>query len=163
MASVGAATVFSGLTSISGSVVPEMVIDRRYVPFAMVRPFLTTGKPNAIIVSVATITMVEVIDVATVVSALEMRQRLGDKLERAYHRNERFVVERKGKPMAALIGVEEYEAILPFLENLEDLRDAEKALAEYRAGQGRPLTEFLQELGLQGPAARPEDSQDPGE
>ena len=100
---------------------------------------------------------------ATVVSALEMRQGLGDKLERAYYRNERFVVERKGKPMAALIGVEEYEAILPFLENIEDLRDAEEALAEYRAGRGRPLTDFLQEMGLERPVARPEDSQGPGE
>jgi PHD/YefM family antitoxin component YafN of YafNO toxin-antitoxin module len=140
-----------------------MVIDRRYVPFAMARPPLTAGKPSAIIVSVATIITVEVIDMATVVSALEMRQGLGDKLERAYHRNERFIIERKGKAMAALIGVEEYEAILPFLENIEDLRDAEEAMAEYRAGRGRPFAEFLQELGFQGPAPRPEDSQDPGE
>jgi len=100
---------------------------------------------------------------ATVVSALEMRKGLGDKLERAYHRNERFIVERKGKPMAALIGVAEYEAILPFLENIEDLRDAQEALTEYRAGRGRPFTEFLQELALLDPTPRPADSQGPRE
>jgi len=100
---------------------------------------------------------------ATVVSALEMRKGLGDKLERAYHRNERFIVERKGKPMAALIGVAEYEAILPFLENIEDLRDAQEALAEYRAGRGRPFAEFLQELALLDPTPRPADSQGPRE
>lgn len=94
---------------------------------------------------------------ATVVSAMELRKELGDKLERAYHRNERFIVERKGKPMAALIGIDDYEAILPFLENIEDLKDAEEALADYRAGRGRPFAEFLKELALRGPAPRPED------
>ncbi len=58
---------------------------------------------------------------------------------------------------------EEYEAILPFLENMEDLRDAQEALAEYRAGRGRPFTEFLQELALLDPTPRPADSQGPGE
>lgn len=96
---------------------------------------------------------------ATIVSAMELRKELGDKLERAYHRNERFIVERKGKAMAALIGMEAYEAILPFLENIEDLKDAEEALADYRAGRGRPFTEFLKELALRGP----EDSQGPRE
>lgn len=87
---------------------------------------------------------------ATVVSAMEMRRELGDKLERAYHRNERFIVERKGKPMAALVGIEEYKVILPLLENIEDLRDAEEALADYHAGRGRPFAEFLKELTARG-------------
>jgi len=35
--------------------------------------------------------------------------------------------------MAVLIGIHEYEAILPILEDLEDYRDAHAALAEYEA------------------------------
>ena len=63
----------------------------------------------------------------------EVRRRLADLIGRAYFGNERFVIQRAGRPMAALIGIHEYEAILPILEDLEDYRDAHAALAEYKA------------------------------
>jgi hypothetical protein len=39
-----------------------------------------------------------------------------------------------------------YQALLHRLEDLEDLRDAEIAHAEYLAGAGRPFEEFVAEL-----------------
>lgn len=43
------------------------------------------------------------------VSTLEMRQRLGDLLNRVALRHDQFVIERKGKPLAAMVPVERLE------------------------------------------------------
>jgi len=40
------------------------------------------------------------------VSTLEIRQRLGDLLNRVALRHDEFVIERKGKPLAAMVPVE---------------------------------------------------------
>ena len=40
------------------------------------------------------------------VSTLEIRQRLGDLLNRVALRHDQFVIERKGKPLAAMVPVE---------------------------------------------------------
>jgi antitoxin (DNA-binding transcriptional repressor) of toxin-antitoxin stability system len=40
------------------------------------------------------------------VSTLEVRQRIGDLLSRVALRRDEFIIERKGKPLAALIPVE---------------------------------------------------------
>lgn len=44
-------------------------------------------------------------------STLEIRQRLGDILNRVALRNDQFLIERKGKPLAALIPVEKLRQI----------------------------------------------------
>lgn len=43
------------------------------------------------------------------ISTLEMRQRLGDLLNRVALRHDQFVIERKGKPLAAMVPVERLE------------------------------------------------------
>lgn len=43
------------------------------------------------------------------VSTLEMRQRLGDLLNRVALRHDQFVIERKGKPLATMVPVERLE------------------------------------------------------
>ncbi|THJ19782.1 MAG: type II toxin-antitoxin system Phd/YefM family antitoxin [Nitrospira sp. CG24E] len=43
------------------------------------------------------------------VSTLEIRQRLGDLLNRVALRHDQFVIERKGKPLAAMVPVERLE------------------------------------------------------
>ena len=43
------------------------------------------------------------------VSTLEIRQRLGDILNRVALRHDQFVIERKGKPLAAMVPVERLE------------------------------------------------------
>jgi prevent-host-death family protein len=45
------------------------------------------------------------------VSTLEIRERLGDYLNRVALRHDQFIIERKGKPMAALVPVEKLEAM----------------------------------------------------
>jgi len=48
-----------------------------------------------------------------------------------------------GTRKAVLLPLEEYEALLDRLEELEDIIDSHIALAEYRAGQGRSLQAYL--------------------
>lgn len=43
------------------------------------------------------------------VSTLEVRQRLGDLLNRVALRHDQFVIERKGKPLAAMVPVEKLQ------------------------------------------------------
>ena len=43
------------------------------------------------------------------ISTLEMRQRLGDILNRVALRSDQFIIERKGKPMAAMVPVARLE------------------------------------------------------
>ena len=43
------------------------------------------------------------------ISTLEVRQRLGNILNRVAHRNDQFIIERKGKPLAAVVPVERLE------------------------------------------------------
>lgn len=42
-------------------------------------------------------------------SALEARKNLGRLLEEAYYRGDEFVIERAGKPMAALVPIQEFD------------------------------------------------------
>lgn len=44
-------------------------------------------------------------------TAIKARQNLGQLLEEAYYRGDEFVIERAGKPMAALIPIQEFERI----------------------------------------------------
>jgi prevent-host-death family protein len=43
------------------------------------------------------------------VSTLDIRQRIGDLLNRVALRHDEFVIERKGKPLAALVSIERLE------------------------------------------------------
>lgn len=45
------------------------------------------------------------------VSTLEVRQRIGDLLNRVSLRHDEFIIERKGKALAALVPVEKLEAM----------------------------------------------------
>jgi len=45
------------------------------------------------------------------VSTLEIRKRLGDILNRVALRHDQFVIERKGKPLAAMVPVEKLEQL----------------------------------------------------
>ncbi len=60
------------------------------------------------------------------VTALQARHKLGELLEGAYHRGDRFVIERAGRPMAAVVPLnllpddDRFEAELA--EGLEDIK-----------------------------------------
>ena len=58
------------------------------------------------------------------VSTMDVRQRIGDLLNRVALRHDEFIIERKGKPLAALVPVERLEQMRRFarahaLEGLE--------------------------------------------
>ena len=40
------------------------------------------------------------------VSTVDLRQRIGDMLDRVARKHDEFVIERKGKPLAALVSIE---------------------------------------------------------
>ena len=50
------------------------------------------------------------------VSTMEVRQRIGDMLNRVALRHDEFIIERKGKPLAALVPVERLEQMRRFAQ-----------------------------------------------
>lgn len=48
------------------------------------------------------------------VSTLDVRQRIGDMLNRVALRHDEFIIERKGKPLAALVPVERLDQMRRF-------------------------------------------------
>jgi len=48
------------------------------------------------------------------VSTIEVRQRIGDMLNRVALRHDEFIIERKGKPLAALVPVERLDQMRRF-------------------------------------------------
>jgi len=66
------------------------------------------------------------------VSTIAVRQRIGDLLNRVALRNDEFIIERKGKPLAALVAVERLEQMRRFAR-----RNALELLAEQKLS---PLT-----------------------
>lgn len=55
------------------------------------------------------VTTIIVVTMTEKISTLEIRQRLGDILNRVALRNDQFIIERKGKPLAAVVPVERLE------------------------------------------------------
>lgn len=62
------------------------------------------------------------------ISSSEARDALPDLLARAAYAHERTVINRRGKPMGVLIGIEEYQLFERLLEEHEDRMDVETAL-----------------------------------
>ena len=85
------------------------------------------------------------------VSTIDVRQRIGDLLNRVALRHDEFVIERKGKPLAALVPIERLEQMRRFarrhaLELLEKQKQStvsaeqalEVALEAQRSARKRP-------------------------
>ena len=72
------------------------------------------------------------------VSTVDVRQRIGDLLNRVALRHDEFIIERKGKPLAALVPVERLEQMRRFarrqsLDFMEEQKGA--AITEHDANQ----------------------------
>ncbi len=84
----------------------------------------------------------------TNISTVEIRNRFADVVNRVAIGQERIIVTRRGKPLVALVPIEEVE----FLERAEDRLDLEEALAALKEakeeGGTRSLEEVMAELGL---------------
>ncbi len=76
------------------------------------------------------------------VSTIDVRQRIGDMLNRVALRQDEFIIERKGKPLAALVPVERLEQMRRFARR--------HALDVIEQQKGGALTdEQATELGLE--------------
>jgi len=97
-----------------------------------------TGFPIAIIATILVATVL----MAEKVSTIEVRQRIGDLLNRVALRHDEFIIERKGKPLAALVPVERLEQMRRFARR--------HALDVMEQQKGGALTENqAMELGLE--------------
>lgn len=80
-----------------------------------------------------------------IVNAAALRLTLGPTLNRVAYTGERVVVAKNGKPLAALVSMEDLE-MLRAIEDRIDLEAARAALAD--PGATRPWAEVKKELGL---------------
>ena len=58
---------------------------------------------------------------------------------------EKTAVARIGKKDVVLLPLTRYQTLMNRLEDLEDILDAQRSIAEYRAGQGRTFNDYLKE------------------
>jgi prevent-host-death family protein len=75
-----------------------------------------------------------------------VRARFAESVNRVNYRGERIVIRKHGRPVAALVPVEDLDLIRE-LEDRIDLEDARKALAEAK-GKFIPWETVKRELGL---------------
>ena len=77
----------------------------------------------------------------------EAKNRFSDVLRRAEYGGERVVVERHGKPVAAIVSTEDLRR-LEAADDSADLQDAHAALAEAKVAGTVPLEIVLHKYGL---------------
>jgi prevent-host-death family protein len=78
------------------------------------------------------------------VTSTEARKNLSDLIGSAAYASERTVITRKGKPMAAIVSIEDLEA-MEALEDHMDIQRAKESLEEARSGGGTVTLQQLEE------------------
>ena len=92
---------------------------------------------------------------AKIVPARELRAKLSDFLNDVADRRDHVLVTRNGRPAAALVPVDEYEALEESAEILSDadaLAAIETGLAEIQRGETVTLEDLRRELAERRPA-----------
>lgn len=79
------------------------------------------------------------------VSIAKVRNNLADALNRAAYGGERVILERRGKPVAALVSMDDL-GLLEQLENEADLKAVRKA--RQQGGKPIPLAKIKTRLGM---------------
>jgi prevent-host-death family protein len=80
----------------------------------------------------------------------EARDRLSELVNRAAYGKERVLLSRRGKPVAAVVSLEDV-ALLQRLEDKRDIADARSARAEAKRKGTIPLDDLLREHGIRRP------------
>ena len=83
----------------------------------------------------------------TTLSIAQARNQFADAVNRVSYGGERIVFARRGKPVAALVSADDL-ARLQAVEDAEDIRDARKALRDYKKHGGVTLEDFRKKRGL---------------
>ena len=81
----------------------------------------------------------------TTITTMGLRDELSDILSRVRHANERVIVTRSGKPVAAIVPIDELKA-LQALEDGLDIKAADDAKAK---GVFHDLDDVLERLGVE--------------
>ena len=81
------------------------------------------------------------------VSVTEAREIFSDLLNRVVYAGERVVLERRGKPLAAIVSMDDLR-LLETLEDELDVKAAEAALADPENREAIPWEKVKTELGL---------------
>ncbi len=81
------------------------------------------------------------------VSAVQIRERLAEVINRAAYGKERVILARRGKAVAAIVSLEDVE-LLEALEDRIDLENARAALSEAEEEGTISWEEFKRELSL---------------
>ena len=72
----------------------------------------------------------------------DTRQNMADIIGNVFYGNQRYIIERRGKPVAAVISIEDYK----FLERVEDMIDSKLLREAVEASEGAfPLEELFAE------------------
>jgi prevent-host-death family protein len=80
-----------------------------------------------------------------------LRPRLPKIIDDIDSKMDRFVITRRGKPVALMMSVDDYESLLETLDVLSDkrlMKKIKKAEAEVRKGNVKMLDEIDRELGI---------------
>lgn len=83
------------------------------------------------------------------IPASEARANFASLLSDCAERGGRFAILSHGKPVAALLGFEEWRSIVETLEIMSDpkmMRQIEGSLADIKAGRHRPVDEVFREI-----------------
>lgn len=83
----------------------------------------------------------------TELSIAEAREQFSEAINRAAYGKERIVVTRRGKPLAAIVPIEDMEA-MEAIEDRIDLEEAAKARAEAKEKGTISLAEMKAKYGL---------------
>ena len=82
------------------------------------------------------------------VTSAEAREHLGDVINRAAYGGERIVLTRRGKPIAAVVSIEDAD----WLDEIEEKADREALRAareDFRRGETVPLDQVLRDHGVE--------------
>lgn len=87
--------------------------------------------------------MKRVTDMRKTVSALKARKNLGELLEEVYYRGDQYIIERAGKPMAAVVPLSQLEA---WQEQREDFfRSIDTVRQKHRATKPETIEREVEE------------------
>lgn len=81
-------------------------------------------------------------------SVVELKNSLGEVLNKAEYQGERIIVHRRGKDAAAIISIEDLRLFERLFEQAEDRIDVEAAKAALAEPGEIPLEDFCRRVGL---------------
>lgn len=82
------------------------------------------------------------------INTSDARHEFADVINRVAYRGERIVLHRRGRDVAAIISLDDLE-LLERLEDENDVKAAKAALREAKKKGTKPLSEVMEELGIE--------------